>query len=456
MKIAITPIAAALALAFTTAPLVAQEPAPGIIGKNGWLYYNHEFLEDAPGAAKAIDLVGRINKQLVANGTQVLVAMAPIKIRLYPENLPDNRKLTPSLQGQYDAYMRQLAAAGVKTVDINKTLLTSPKRNDKWPLYFRQDTHWAAPGALAAAEAIKAAVLADPALKGAYDATPVAPYTLMWSDKDWPMTGDLVQQLPKGSPAMPQEGIGAFSVTRGAQQGGGLLGNAPEVGITLMGSSYTADWTLFSAAVRYTLQRDTLAMSIAADQGQWVGLETYLREDAFQTNRPKLLIWEMPERDVKAGPSMPYREARYVMDDTEWLLKASAWVQKSCAASANKVSIDAASLGKGRAGADVSAATTTPQDYVELNFAQPVDKLEYLSARILDNGSKLVQAEASGPGVEPRKFTLNVAGDEGEHAFKTPLLSKGKGYTKLRLYPGASKGFALKSVQLCQQPAGLI
>ena len=73
MKIAITPIAAALALAFTTAPLVAQEPAPGIIGKNGWLYYNHEFLEDAPGAAKAIDLVGRINKQLVANGTQVLL-----------------------------------------------------------------------------------------------------------------------------------------------------------------------------------------------------------------------------------------------------------------------------------------------------------------------------------------------------------------------------------------------
>ena len=35
----------------------------------------------------------------------------------------------------------------------------------------------------------------------------------------------------------------------------------------------------------------------------------YLRDDSFQTNKPKLLIWEMPERDMAAPPQTQQPQA---------------------------------------------------------------------------------------------------------------------------------------------------
>lgn len=451
-------LCAALALALSAAPALAQDEPPGMIGKNGWLFYHHEFVEDPIGADTSVDLVARISKVLTANGTQVVVAMAPIKSRIYGEHLPDKPKPTRTMLGLYDHLIQSLRAAGVNAADLNAAFMGSPRRTAEFPLFLRHDTHWSASGALLAAETIRDFIAKQPEVKKAYDSVPEARFKLTWGEQKWPMDGDLVQQLPKGSPAYDKEMISVFSVTQEpAAGGGGLLGAAPEVGVTLMGTSYSADWTLFPAALRYALQRDTLSISIAADQGQWVGLETYLRDDAFQTRRPRLLVWEMPERDMKAPPDMPYREARYVSNNVEWLLRVSALAQKDCTAAVNKVNIEAASLGKSKAGSDLKTPATEDKDYVEMSFSKPVDRLEYLAAQLTTNGSKTVTLEASGPGVAVRKFTLPVAGDDLAHSFKAPLPPKGKaGYTKVKLYPGKTSGFEFKGLNVCQQPADLL
>jgi alginate O-acetyltransferase complex protein AlgJ len=72
------------------------------------------------------------------------------------------------------------------------------------------------------------------------------------------------------------------------------------------------------------LQRNLLDISIPVDQGPWVGMEAYLRDDAFKTNRPKLIIWEIPEREMRSPPNYKYRDARYVIDNTEWLSRIAA------------------------------------------------------------------------------------------------------------------------------------
>lgn len=144
---------------------------------------------------------------------------------------------------------------------------------------------------------------------------------------------DLVVQLPKGSTTFAPEQIPQFSVTRAQPAAGSLLGDGADPVITLMGSSYSHSWTRFPEALRYTLQRDILAISVGAGQGTWAGMEAYLRDDAFQTNKPKLLIWEMPERDMHAPPDYKFRDARYRSDNTEWLLRAAAWAQSRCAPS---------------------------------------------------------------------------------------------------------------------------
>jgi alginate O-acetyltransferase complex protein AlgJ len=253
--------------------------------------------------------------------------------------------------------------------------------------------------------------------------------------------------------------IKIFQVEKMATPGGNLLGEAPAVGVTLLGSSYTADWTNFPVAMRYALQRDVLSISVNALQGQWVGLHTYLRDDAFQANKPKLLIWEMPERDMRAPPDMKYRDAQYVMDNTEWLLQTSALIQTTCAASALKVQIDTKGMRSAQnANGKVAASNTGADEFIELNFEKPLDRLDYLAASLTTAGSVAITLEASGAGVKARRYTVKVAGDDAAHNLRSALAVQGggKGFTKVRLYPGKANSVALSDVQVCRQPDDLL
>lgn len=437
-------LAAVLCSGLSPMAVAQQSTADGILGQNGWLFYRYEFVRDLAQSEVSIDLIGKIAKQLEANGTPVLVVMAPIKARIYAEHLPPSHTLSPALKGDYDRLLARLNAAGVHTVNLNAAFSNSPKRNDELPFYFRQDTHWAAPGALLAAQTIQEAILSNPVLKAAYNDTPVVKHSLSWRSQRFPMTGDLVRQLPPPAVSWEPEATGVFDVV--SQGGGsGLLGPS-RAGITLLGSSYSAEWTQFPKAVAFALQREVPTVFITADRGQWVGLESHLRDAAFQRQRPKLLIWEMPERDLKAPPNMPYREPRYVMDNTEWLARVAAWAQRHCTPASSD---HTATANTNR------LASTRAQDAIEITLSRPSTQLDYLSAQMQVNGSKVLTVELSGPDVPTHRWALDVAGDEDMHAFKLPLWHKGKGYTHLKLYPGVTKGFAIQDMALCRLPTGL-
>jgi alginate O-acetyltransferase complex protein AlgJ len=53
-------------------------------------------------------------------------------------------------------------------------------------------------------------------------------------------------------------------------------------------------------------------------------MEAYLKDDAFKTNKPKLIIWEIPERELRSPPNYKYRDARYVIDNNDWLARVDA------------------------------------------------------------------------------------------------------------------------------------
>ena len=451
---------AALCLA-TGAPALAQT-APGIVGQNGWLYYRNELSTPADDAAvdATIDQISRTQRVLAANGIQLVVAMSPLKIRVHPEQLPADVKLDAHLTQQYNRIQQKLRAAGVKTADVNAAFLTSPQRTQPMPLYFMRDTHWSSAGALLAAQTVAQTIQQDPALKAVWDSAPKVGYTLNWSPRDWPIDGDLKSQLPKGAPTYDKEMIKVFEVTRDPQAAsGGLLGQAAPA-ITLMGSSYTADWTNFPAAMRYALQRDVLSISVDALRGQWVGLHVYLRDDAFQTTRPKLIVWEMPERDMRAPSDFQYRENRYRMGRTEWVLRTSAWIQSQCAAGKAVPRVQAATIAGASGTANgFSASNSTPEGFIEIGLEPPIDRLEYLSAKLVLSGSRNLVVEASGPGVATRRIQAEVHGDDTEHEFRLPVVSEDGsrgGFNRLRLYPGTAATFSMADVQVCRQPADLL
>lgn len=446
----------AITSASITAPAQAQTTYAGIVGKNDWLFYRYELSEpsDAAATQNSIDLIARLNKVLAANGIPMLVTMVPLKMRIYAEHLPDALTLSPYLQGSYARMHQALQTQGVHSVDLSSAFLSSPARTAANALYYRQDTHWSQSGAMLAAQTLKAAIEATPALKTALSSSPESAYNIVYGRRKIAAAGsDLVSQLPPHSTQPVPEQITPVSVVRVRAKQEALLDKRPSASISLVGSSYSADWTGFADALRYNLQRDILSISVGADQGSWVGIESYLRNEAFQSSPPSLLIWEMPERDMRAPPDYAFRDARYVSKNSDWLLRAAAWAQRQClpaAASANIAPTGLASK------TSLATSSNSDSDFVELSFSKPLQELDYLSLRLTSEGSKSLRLDAFGSAGDKHSFKVAVAGDDADHPLKTPLPKASGGVSKLRIYPGKSSKFALDAIQVCRLPEDLL
>lgn len=438
--------------------IAATNQPQAIAGKNEWLFYSVELTDASEQGAKeaSIDLISRFNKVLERNGVAMVLTMAPIKARIHSEFLPDSVTLNPYMAGNYERMAQALRAAKVNFIDLNGPFMKSPQRNGDTPLFLRLDTHWAPSGAMLAAEAVRAGLDANAPLRQVLDSIPEEKFVLTKSASkaNSPMR-DLVAKLPDNRSTFSPELVAPFVVSKDRKTSGSILGNATTPAISLMGSSYSAQWYRFPDALRYTLQKDLLAISVEATQGSWVGMESYLRDDAFQLNRPKLLIWEIPERDMSKPPDFKFREARYQSDNMAWLLRVAAWVQTTCLPSPVSVKVVAGSLKSADTG-NITAENTSDKDFVELRFDKPLDKLDYLVARVATAGSKKMVLEASGPEAETRWFDVPVPGDGAMHALKVPLPTDGKGFATVRIFPGKNSRFGVSDLQVCRQPEDLL
>lgn len=305
----------------------AAEPAHVIVGKNDWLFTPYEFAHaaDAQDTEASVQLLQKVNKLFESNGIALALVMVPSKIRIYADQLPAGTNLDSYTADKYENISNSLRTGGVNVVNLNQVFLSSALRTSDTPLFLRLDTHWAPAGALLAAETVKAEIDKVPALKAALAATPEEKYSLTWSkQKANQRARDLVKLLPKDAPSYAAEQALVFKAVREKSSQAGLLNAADNVGVTVIGSSYSNKNTGYPDGLRYTLQRDLLDISIPVDQGPWVGMEAYLRDDAFKTNKPKLIIWEIPEREMRSPPNYKFRDARYVSDNNAWLLRIAA------------------------------------------------------------------------------------------------------------------------------------
>lgn len=440
----------------------ASEASVGIVGKNQWLFYRYELSDQSDAAAtdQTLDLISRFNRVLAARGIALAVAMVPLKMRIYADHLPDHIKLNPYMVTNYERMSNLLHKSGVAVLDLNTAFLNSPKRSGSSPLFYRLDTHWSLDGAMVAAEAVKRDIESTPSLKKVLRATPEERYNLIAGKRQIPSQGrDLIGQLPSNAPDYDYEHVVPVSVVRARPPETQLFGAGSVSGVALLGSSYSKDWTGFVDALRYVLQRNIFSMGIGADQGSWVGLESYLRSDAFQIQTPKLLIWEMPERDMRAPPDYRFREQRYISNNMEWLLRVSALVQTDCKPST--VTAKVSQTGLGRLGskfrdAELKTGPTNDGDYLDIEFDRPLGKLDYVSVIATGQGTSSWVAEGSGAGATDRKFVVEVNGDGTPHPVRTPFPSNGNGFTKVRLFPGKSGGISLRQLQVCRQPSNLL
>ena len=428
----------------------------GILGTDGWLFtaYDISTAADIPDTTLVLDIIRRVNKVFATNGIAMGMVIIPMKMRIYSEFLPPSSKMNREMVIQYDRILKAFRAGHVEAVDLNTPFMAKANREGPFPLFLKLDTHWSPSGALLGAETIKAEIQKNPVLKKAYDATPVEKYKLEISKaKKRNNSQDLPPQLPveqqKQFSFRPDETL----LYKGSREKGELPAKGgPAAGVALVGSSSSKPFTGFPEALRYALQRDIIISNFDGVHGAWWGMEGYLRSAEFQTTPPKLLLWEIGERELRSPPNFQYRDPRFNSDNTEWLLRISALVQTGCKASTVTGKLGSAGLAanaSNQKGGDVVSGPTSETDFLELNFSEPLGKLDYISAKLPASASKTVTIEASGADVATRKFVAEVAGNG---ALKYPLTSAGKGYTKARIFPGKTDGFKFQGLQICRQP----
>lgn len=308
-------------------PVAQAQDAAVIIGKNNsWLFTPYEFAtrSDAADTQASIQLLEKANKLFERNGIALAVVIVPSKIRIHADQLPADKPLDSYTADKYENIVKALGAGGVNVANLNQAFLASPHRSSDTPIFLRLDTHWSHTGAMLAAETVKAAIDASPALKAALAATPVEKYDAVWSkQKVNQRARDLVRLLPAGGPSFPPEQAMQFKAVKVRESQAGLLGSGDNIAITTIGSSFSNKNTSYPDALRYTLQRDLLDISIPVDQGPWFGMEAYLKDEAFKTRKPKLIIWEIPEREFRSPPNGKHRDPRYIIDNNEWFQRIS-------------------------------------------------------------------------------------------------------------------------------------
>ncbi|MBC9249911.1 cell division protein FtsQ [Pseudomonas alcaligenes] len=271
-------------------------------GCPGWLFLADELKLHPHAQANAearAHKVAELHAQLAKRGIQLLVAVVPDKSRIAAEQLCGIAR-SPQLVARAQNWQAALQASGVAVLDLAPLLQPLGSA-----AYLRTDTHWSEAGADSAARAIAARIAAL-----GVSATPAKQY-LAEAGAAAVRPGDLVRLagldwLPAGLQP-PQEQVAATRIEEAAGAEGALgeddlFGDSQLPNIAVIGTSFSRNSNFIPFLER------ALGASVgnfAKDGGEFSGAaKDYFASPAFQQTPPRLLVWEIPERDLQS----PYQD----------------------------------------------------------------------------------------------------------------------------------------------------
>ena len=261
------------------------------VGNDGWLFLTDELRFDTDGSAH---LAARANlfagaaRGLDSQGVKLIVALVPDKARVYSGKLSGGDYPAYNLSRYRDA-LAELRKYNVTVVDLLTPLAAGASQGQ---VYYSSDTHWNQSGAQIAAEAVAVDVrkLGVALEKTTFATAATGPKT--------ERPGDLIRLMGLGdtpNALRPPSDVEIPMVTKQTSfdASAGLFGDA-SVPVALTGTSYSLRGN-FHGFLQQALSAKVL--NTAKDGGGLLQAPTaYLMDDAFKSSRPKVLVWEVPER----------------------------------------------------------------------------------------------------------------------------------------------------------------
>lgn len=263
-----------------------------------WLFLTDELRlnRNAPLNARAkAQAVIDLQHSLASRGIQLVVAVVPDKSRIAAAQLCSLTR-PASLAPRIGDWLTMLQGAGVPAVDLTPTLQPLGES-----AYLRTDTHWSETGAKAAAGRVAQAISALQ-----FSATPHKAFDLT-AQASAVRPGDLVRLagidwLPVSWQPKP-EYIAATQIKERMEATGGaddlddLFGDNNLPNTALIGTSFSRN-SNFVGFLEAALGAPV--GNFAKDGGEFSGAaKGYLESPAFTQTPPKLVVWEIPERDLQ-------------------------------------------------------------------------------------------------------------------------------------------------------------
>ncbi len=268
-------------------------------GCTGWLFLAEELAvhpEATRASAARLEQVINIQKALVQRGITLFVAIVPDKSRIMASHLCALQR-PATLGPRASQWVEQLQQHGVSAIDLTAALATLPDT-----AFLRNDTHWSQAGAeIAAIELVKT-------IKTRLSAAPEPRQTLtVVTEPARPWEGDLVRLAgidwlpywlqPVGENVTLLRFKTPHAPDNSTLSEDDLFGDTNLPSVALIGTSFSRT-SHFADFLAQALQ--TPIANLAKDGGSFSGAaHAYFQSAAFTQTPPKLLVWEIPERDLE-------------------------------------------------------------------------------------------------------------------------------------------------------------
>ncbi len=241
---------------------------------------------------RRIDLISTLAQRLKSQGTILVVALVPDKARVYRSQLggggyPDFN------EGKYQQALAAMRTRGVAVVDLLRPLERGARSHE---VYYRTDTHWNQVGASLAAQAITQRIRS---LKVELESAQFVSETQVPVQErpgDLLRLMGLVQVSNRWRPLPDREAPVNTREVGAAPAANSLFGDS-SVPVVLTGTSYSLRGN-FHGYLQQGLGAKVL--NTAKDGGGFLqAITAYLDDESFKTSKPKVLVWEIPERMLK-------------------------------------------------------------------------------------------------------------------------------------------------------------
>jgi alginate O-acetyltransferase complex protein AlgJ len=429
-------------------------------GKDGFFFAGLEdldWLERSPKSsgeriASNLELIASINKILGKRNIKMVFALVPMVERIYENKLPATFPLPASSRTLYQKALPVLKTKGVIAPDLNTPLLELAKRGDpQFPLFMRQDNHWSTLGAFESSKIVAENIRTT--FPSILATLPEVKYELTWG-KPQPFNGNYFKNFSEADRnRVGQELFKPIDFsTKGVTGSGDALLKAHDIGITVVGTSFTENPSFqFSNAIGFHLNRETINVAYSG-AGPWTPMLRYLSSDTFQNAPPKILVWEFPESFL--ARAMSPVDNSTPAEHNAFITQLAANLTGDCGKSgimASQITAEELSVESGA----ISSSGPTSDATAKLVFKAPLRADQFLSLQISARASTSMVFQ--GMNGKTSNIEIPSTTQYGQSRLNLPLhLFADNKSNSLMIRASSNDAINLENLKICQMASELI